>query len=905
VSGLRGWIKQLRVFARKQRVEADLDEELAVHIEMETEKNIREGMEPAEARRAALVEFGGIERTKERVRDARWTRWLEDAAADVRYALRSLARTPMFTAVAVLTLALGIGANTAIFSVVDGVLVQPLPYEDANRIAIVRLGLQPALNIPGDGGLSEAEVRLIDENSRAFEAFAGWVPEFSRYALTGDGNPQEIAVARMDVGAFDLLGVRPLWGRLPTGTEGVFGTSGRRPDAEGVGGERVLLLSEQLWRSRYGSNPGVVGRRIDLNELDYEVIGVLPSGFDFPDPGIDAWIPIRLDPASPDWGIQNRLSGLARLAPGATLESARRDMGELIGRFDETGVPKAMLERYFDGSANIALLKETVVEDARLPLLIVMGTVGFVLLIACGNIANLLLVRAEARSRELAVRLALGSGRRRLIQHQLIESVLLALAGGAAGVALAYLGTRTLVWLAPASLPRLEEIGIRGSALWFTLAASLGTGLLVGAIPALRSTSGASLAGLRGGGRGYTRTRERHQVRDTLAVTQVALALVLVVGAGLMVRTFRALNDVQPGFEADHVLTFRVNPQPERHGGTRAGVARFYERLLARLDEIPGVEATGASMLLPLTGGGWETSLYIVDLPPADGEMNPVFKMRVATPGYFEAMGIPVLEGRTFQAGDESYAVPGPIIISHSLKQRYWPNESALGKRTAVAADMFAEAAVVGVVGDVHDTGLDSAADPMYYYPASDSMLVLGDPMSVVVRTQLDPASIVPDVRSSVAGLDPELPIADLRPMREIVADSISRTTFTMYMLTLAAAVALFLGAVGIYGVIAYNVRQRTSEIGIRVALGEDPARIRRGVLGRGLILAATGVALGLAAATVVGRTMASLLFGVSPLDVRTLLGGAALFLVVAGLASLLPSAKATRISPAEALRTE
>jgi predicted permease len=804
---------------------------------------------------------------------------------DVRTALRALRRRPGFAAVVILTLAVVIGANTAIFSVVDGVLLRPLPYPEPDRLVRVA-----ALLLPQAGGdemsFSDRGYWHFVENGRAFEGFGGYEGA-AEWPLTGEGPPLQIQVRAMTVSAFELLGVRPALGRLPAEEEGA-------PD-----GPQVALLSDALWRTVFGADPQVLGRVIELNGSSREVIGVMPPDYDFPTPETELWIPDQLDPASENFG-GHHIEAIARLAPGATVESALADSESLIGRFSEAGYGPVWFEGVFSGEATARTLQEDIVGDAREPVLILFGTAALVLLVACGNIANLFLARAEARARETAVHLALGSGRGSLIRFVLAESMILGIVGGTLGVLLAYAGTRALVAAAPPMIPRLEDIRVSGAVLAFTALVSVAAGLVVGLLPALRAGSTKALDALKEGGRGGTAGRSRRRARAVLVTLQIAISLVLVVGSVLMVRSFAELRAVDPGFDPEGVLTFGVSPPPNRYENPEA-VARFYDDLIARLRGLPAVSAVGAVNTLPLTGGGAVLTTIIDDFPPAEGEFPPVFVIRRATPGYFEAMGIPVAEGREFIPDDHGLRL-GSLLINESFKAEYWPTESALGKRMTTAG---APARVVGVVGDIRDTGLSEPAEQFIYKPMLDSVGGGVRPMRVVIRSSAEPTALVPAVRGIVADMDPDLPITDLRPMDDIVSDSLSRTTFTMSLLALAAAVALLLGAVGIYGVMSYTVSQRTGEIGVRQALGADAGNLRRLVVAEGSRLALIGIALGLGGALLLGRLLQSLLFGVSPYDPIALVAGSVVFFGVAVLATLVPSARAVAVPPATALRAE
>jgi len=805
---------------------------------------------------------------------------------DVRFAFRSLLKAPGITFVVVVTLAVAIGANTAIFSVVESVLLRPLPYPDEGRIVRVAATVYPSLAPGEDRGntFSDGGYWHFVNNNRSFQEFGAYITEVP-LPLTGGALPLQVDVGPMTLSAFEVLGVLPEHGRLPT------------PEEDTPGGPYVALLSHELWVSQYGGDPSILGETIDLNGTRREVIGVMPAGYNFPAPSVDVWTPLQLDAASANFG-GHYLDAIGRLDSGVTIEAAIQDARSLIARFDEVGYGPGWFEGFFDGGAIVRPLREEIAGNAREPLLIVLGTVGFVLLIACSNVANLLLVRAEGRRQENAVRMALGSSGARLARHMLIESELLALMGGAAGVLLAYAGTRALVWIGPASIPRLDEIGINGAALAFSALVSLLAGLLVGMLPAVRSSSTRTMAALRDGGRGTTFGRDRHRTRNALVITQVTLAFVLVIGSGLMVRSFQALRSVDPGFSAAGVLTFEVQPLPTKYW-ERADVARFYDQLIERLKAVPGVIEAGAIDTLPLTGGGIYLTSVIEEFPPAEDEFAPVFEVRRATPGYFEAMGIPVVEGRTFTPDDHNQRLPS-VIVSNSLKGRYWPDTSALGKRITVAGTT---AQVVGVVGDVHDTSLDAAADQFIYLPMLDDAGGGVRAMTMTVRTAVEPLSAVNAIRSAVAELDADLPMAEVRSMERVLGDSLSRTSFTMSLLVIAALVALFLGSVGLYGVLSYAVSQRTTEIGVRSALGASPGVLRRMVLSQGIRLAGIGVLIGLIAAVALGRVVFAQLYGVMPVDPVTLVAASAIFLAVAAVASLLPAGRAARTAPVDALR--
>ncbi|HTM05102.1 MAG TPA: ABC transporter permease [Vicinamibacterales bacterium] len=872
----------------------EMDEEIDAHLDLQVQAHLDRGLTPDEARRAARRQFGNPTAVKQQARERDPLFHLESFVIDVRQTLRSLRRSPGFTSAAVLTLAVSIGATTAIFSVVDGVLLRPMPFPDPDRLVRVTLHTKPQANATVEMPFAELGFFHFVNNNRTF-AEVGGVSIFAgtngndEWALTGHGSPHALAVARMTAAAFRVLDVPPQLGRFPTDAED-------RPN-----GPRVLLLSDGLWRTAFAASPSVIGSLVQVSGVTWQVIGVMPAWFRFPQPDVDVWIPFQLDPTSKN--VNRPSIGLiARLKPGVTIDAATADAERLIAGFGAIGYPPNWTQDVITGKAHVRTVKDDVVGRSRRPLLVLLGTMAFLLLIGCSNVANLFQVRAEARTMDAAVRVALGSGRRRLIRRLLTEGVLIALAGGIAGVALAYGGLRALVAIAPPSIPRLDEIGINVTVLAFTAAISVAAGLLFALLPALRTASSRVLRALQAG-RSGTAGRERQIARRALVAAQVGLALALFVGSTLMVRSFAALSAVNPGFDASHVLTFRVAPDPKRYPDSEP-LARFYDALLDQVRTIPGVTAAGAASFLPMTGGigglgGPFLGTEIADapLPPDARPPNSVF--RRATPGYFEAMHIPVIEGRTFIADDHQRRL-GSAIISLTLKNKYWPHSSALGKQITIAG---APARIVGVVGDVHDTAPDAPIEPVVYKPMLDARGGGIRAMVVTVRTNRDPLDVLPAVRRTIARLDPDLPVSDIQTMQSVVGASISRTSFTMTVLVLAAGIALFLGAVGIYGVMAYGVVQRTGEIGVRQALGADRASVFALILREGLSMDAIGVAVGLIASAALGHTLSSLLYGVSPYDGITLLLATLVFLAIGVLASAVPVSRAVRVPPAVALR--
>jgi putative ABC transport system permease protein len=808
----------------------------------------------------------------------------ESMMVDAKVAFRTLVKSPGFSVVVVLTLAVGIGANTAIFSVVDAVLLRPLPYPEPDEV--VTLVLDRPDGATGALGFSDAGYRHFLDKNRSFEAFGAYFFQSTELPLTGTGEPTQLSVGIVTNGVYAALGVPALRGRLPSGDEDV------------AGGPLVAVLSHDLWVTRFGADPAAIGSTIELDDRTREVIGIMPPHFAFPDNEIDLWIPLQLGPASENIGLIRYLA-VARLRDDATVESATTDVDDLVRRLGEVGYGPEWFERIFAGRAHVQTLKQQIVGDSRRLLLIVLGAVSFVLLIACANVANLFLARAEGRLRQSAVRAALGATRARLIRYLLTESILLALVGGLGGLALAYVGIRWLGALAPPGIPRLHEVEISATVFWYTGGVSVLAGLLFGILPTLRTGPAKLRSALTDGGRGSTAGRDRLHVRGLLVAAEVALALVLLIGSGLMVRTFRQLASVDPGFDPGGVVTFGLTLPTTRYAGTDAE-AQFFDRLLERVRARPGVEAAGATTSLPLRGGPGYT-VGIEGFPTAPGEFPPVIQHRWVTPGYFEAMRIPVVRGRTVEPEDDR-GEPAALFVSTSLEEQYWPSTSAIGNRIGTFG---AVGTITGVVGDVRLYGLDAPPDQVIYLPLNWPRTPTWRAMSVAVRTSGDPLDLVPTLRREVAALDPGLPLGNIESMNDVVRASMSRTSFTMFLLLLAAVVAAFLGSVGIYGVLSYLVGQRTPEIGVRAALGADAAAIQSHVLGKGMMPAVIGTAVGLAGAALMSRMLESLLFGITPFDPVTFIAGPIMFLMVAMLGCVVPARRAARIDPASALRND
>jgi len=812
---------------------------------------------------------------------------------DIRYALRTLARKPGFTFVAVVTLALGIGANTAIFSVVNAVLLRPLPYPEPERLVQVWNKLESA----GLPQLWFSEPEIIDYRQRQqhFEDIAVFTAQGAN--LTGAGEPQRVTLCFTSAPFFPVLGVNPLLGRTFT------------PEEDVPGNDRVVVLSHAFWEQQFGGDPSAVGRSVTLNENPYVVIGVMPPGFAFPPEEVQLWTPLAINTAEPDSRGSHYLEAVARIKLSISFEEAQAGISGVARQ-----VATDNRDYYREGrgwGSYLIPLHDSYVGEIRPALLVLLAAVGFVLLIACANLANLLLARATVRQKEIAIRAALGAGRLRIVRQLLTESVLLALAGGAAGLLPAYAGLRVLPALSPEGLPRLGEIQIDPRVLGFTLTLSVLTGLFFGLVPAWHAARTDLQESLKEGGR-RSAGSGHHRLRGLLVVAEVALSLVLLVGAGLAMRSFYRLLGVNPGYRTENVLTFRT-ALPNARYPDLPRVNGFYRDLSARLAALPGVDSVSAIDLLPLSGL-YSSGTVSVEapgaafVPPPADEHDPVpgieTDYRTVLPGYFETMGMTLQEGRFFMASDDAEAPP-VAIIDEAFARHFWGDESPLGQRLTLGGGSEPQwRTIVGVVRHIRHYGLQTEGREQLYL-SHPQLPFAARSMHVVLRTSTDSASLFPVVRQLVAALDPELPLYDVDTMEQRLAASVTQPRFNLLLLGLFALVALVMAAVGLYGVMAYSVSQRTHELGVRMALGAQPRDIFRLVVGQGLLLTLAGVALGLLAAFGLTRLMRSLLFGVSATDPLTFTGVAAVLAGVALLACWLPARRATRVDPMLALRYE
>jgi putative ABC transport system permease protein len=875
---LASWWRNL---THRDRVERDLDDDVASYLDLLAEEKMRAGMSPEAARRAARLELGGVEQVKEQVRAVRSGAFLDTLALDLRYGLRMLMRSPGFTTVALLALALGIGANTAIFSVVDGVLLRPLPYPDAGRLVLVSRHFSRS-TFPY-GNLCLADYVDWRAGNRAFEDPA--VFNRRRFDLTGAGEPEQVGGAAVTVGFFSALRVRPLLGR-------VF-----RAGEDGPAREGLAVISESLWRRRFGGNPGVIGQAIDLDGNRSTVIGVLPSSFHFPRPDSEVWTNLVFPPPARRGPFFYR--GLARLAPGVTPAQAQTELNAIARRIE-------LGDRWTAGlTFPMQPLREAIVGDARPALLVLFGAVTLVLMIAAVNVANLLLARATGREREMAVRLGLGAGRGRLLRQLLTESGLLALAGGGAGVAVAASGIGLLRAWNPGNLPRIEEVHLDARVLGFTLLLSLLTGVVFGLAPALQSSRADLAAALKTGGRGSSASAGRRRTRAALVVAELALSLLLLAGAALLLHSFVRLQQVETGLLAPpaRVLTMQISPSAAKYRDDKASIA-FYQRLLERVRQLPGVEAAAVTDSLPPDREGNADTYVIAGRPLAPGELNPITSVPTVSADYFRALGIPLRRGRFFDQGDRQGSRP-VAIVSEGMARRDFPGRNPIGERLKASGPDLNDSPymeIVGVVGDTKYLGLASPLAAAYYQSWAQNG---GQKQFLVVRSAVAAASLAPLLRREVQAIDGDVVVGAVGTMEQALWDSVAQPRFRTVLLAAFAAVAVLLAAIGIYGVIAYSVAQRTHEIGLRMALGAGRAQVLRLVVGQGANLALAGIGLGLAGAFVCTRVLAKLLFGVSATDPLTFLLVPALLAVVALAASFIPARRAAFIEPQQALKYE
>jgi putative ABC transport system permease protein len=876
---------RLKVLVRRRQLDQDLEDELAFHLAMRADQQHRTGTPTNQTDSAARRQFGNTTLLKEDCRSM-WTfPSLETIWQDVCYGARMLRKHPTFTAVTMLTLAMGIGANTALFSVVHAVLLEPLPYPQPAQLVMVweRVRLphyQNERNTPAPGNFADWQTRHTVFSGMGAIRYRSW-------SLTDGGEPVRIEGEAVSAGFFPALQVSPLLGRTFTAEED-------RP-----GGPAVAILSHSLWSERFGSNPQVVGSTIHLDGAGYTVIGIMPLGFHFPDPDDLVWVPLAMSPSDQVNHGSHYLRIVARLRPQVTLAQAQAQMDtiaqQLSAQYPDTNSSVGV---------NIVPLREQVVGDVRPALLVLFGAVALVLLMVCANVASLLLARGAARQREMAIRAALGAGRTRLLRQLLTESLLLALFGGLLGILLAHWGVRGLESLSPPDLPRIGSIGLNAPVLGFSLGVSLLAGLVFGVAPALASLRSDLREPLAEGSRGSA-GGPHGRLRGLLVASELALGVVVLAGAGLLLRSFVVLQNIPLGLDSSSVLTFRVILPAARYA-TYEQRSAFYQRLLEKLESIPEVRCAGGVSFLPLTFAGRTTAIAIEGSAPVPANELPFADFRMVTPGYFRTLGIALAEGRDF-AWSDSPAQPPAVVVSQTLARTFWPGENPIGKRLKLGGGGPQDPwlSVIGVVGDVHQMSRTREPRPAVYLSATQDVGVGDTVRDWAVRSSGDPLLLAPAVRGAVWSVDAVLPVSRVQTMERVLSGTLASQQFNLLLLGLFALLALVLAAVGLYGVSAYFVAQRTRELGVRMALGAERRDVLALVLRMGARLIGLGIVVGLAASLAAGRLLASLLFQVSPRDPLVLAGVAVLLAAVALLACYLPARRATHVDPVIALRHE
>jgi len=897
---VRGWFAKLTGAFGGDRAEQSLHEELESHLALHVADNLRRGMTPEEAARQALLKLGGRDATKEAYRDQRRLPVWDSALQDARFALRTMRRSPGLTGVAILTLALGIGANTAVFSIVNGVLLRPLPYRDPARLMDV-YSSSPERGFPV-GPTSPPDFREMRTQNRTLTSLSAYFN--SALNLSGDFQAERLTGMVVSTEFFDTLGVKPLLGRTFRASEGVWGS------------HRVVILSEKFWRARFGGRPDILGAVLRLDGDLCTVIGVMPASFYFLGEQ-QIWAPMAFKPGDNFDSHSNYFLGMVgRLRPRTTREEARADLNAVMA-----GIAARQPENKGIG-AGLIPLTERVVGDVRRSLWVLLAAVGFVLLLCCVNLSSLLLSRDAARKKEFALRAALGASRVRLLRQFLTENVLLALLGGCASVGLAYAAVAQVRRLA-VDLPRIAHVGVDLTVLAFALAVSIASGLLSGLIPYLWGSRADLMGSLREGRFQSSTSRGSGRVRGALILAEVALAFVLTIGAGLMMQSFSRLLSVNPGFDPHNVLTFDVSlPDSYSEGASAtdlkppARVTAFYNGMVERLGRLPGVANVGVSSALPFQSKGWIKFLSFDDRP-APPSMDAVANVQFhATVGdYFRTMSITLREGRFFNASDNANG-PYVAILNEAAARRFFPNEDPIGKLIFLfppeqlvpkgelpAGLRFPRMRIAGIVNDVHYASLQTPPEPEVYAPLSQSDSL--STMSVAVRTHVPPSSLISAVRSEVSAMDRNLPIARVSTMEELAGSSVALPRLHTLLLAIFGALALGLAAVGLYGVIAQLVAQRRHEVGVRIALGARPRAIVGSIVARAMTLVAIGLLIGCGLALALTHLMSTLLFGVTPTDVPTFVGSALVLMATSALASYLPARRAASVDPMVALRCE
>jgi predicted permease len=882
--------RRLLMLVRRGKFDADLDEEMRLHRELRAQREIDRGLPPEEARYAAQRRFGNDLVLREEARDMWGWNWLEHILRDIQYGLRMLRKSPGFTAVAVLTLALGIGANTAIFTVINAVLLRPLPFPNPEQLVT----------------LFERDLKKgYDQNAPAAANYLDWQAQnnaFTRmaaygggqYNLTGNERPERVAGAAVAANLFPLLGISPVLGRT-------FATEEEQP-----GHDRVVVLSYGLWEERFGGRPDIVGKSITVNGRTCTVIGVMPPGFVFPGdtgtvqeiytwPPARLWVPLALDAQT--WAVRSDhyLSVIARLKRNVTIQQAASEMDSI-----EQGLVKQYPNEFIGSEVKLVPLSRQVASGLEPVLLVLLGAVAFVLLIGCANVANLLLARAASRKKEMAVRAALGASRLRVMRQLIVESLLLGIAGGALGVLLAGLGLSMLKAVIPENFPRIGGIRIDGWVLGFTTLIAFTTAILFGLAPAFQSSKTDLTESLKEGGRGFSEGLRHNRLRSLLVISEVGLSLVLLVGAGLMIRSFIRLENVSLGFNPDHLLTMELSLPESKY---RQGELRkaMIQGVIDRLEVLPGVNSAAATTLLPLAGDNFNSAIEIQGEQLKAPGQSPTTEVRVVTPQYFKTMGIPLERGRLTTSEDTTTS-PHVLLINQTLAQRWLPEKNPIGRRATLGWDGFS-GQIVGVVADTKEFGVDAEVREEVYIPYSQAPW--WPKVALALRTTSDPTKLANAARVAILGVDPDQPVSEVRTMEQIVSGSVSQPRFRTLLLGLFAGLALVLATLGIYSVVSYSVGQRTHEIGIRMAVGASEGDVLKLVMTQSMSLALVGIVTGVAGALPLTRLVSTWLYGVRSTDLGTFLVVGLLLVFVALLASYVPARRATKVDPMVALRHE
>ncbi|HEX5425130.1 MAG TPA: ABC transporter permease [Candidatus Acidoferrales bacterium] len=874
---------RLRSLFRRERVDGELNEELRFHLERQIVANVASGMSPDAARRAALREFGGIDQIREECADMRRINWLQDFFQDVHYGLRMLRKSPGFTIVAILTLALGIGANTAIFSVVYAVLLKPLPYPHPTQLVVITdSNSQKGIR---KGNTSYQDFLELRDQNHVFSDVGGLTGH--DLTLTGRGDPFQVDTASVTPGLLAAMGVKPLAGRIFLPEDGKRGAA------------PVVILSENLWRDRFGADPRAIGTAVNLDMRDFTIVGIMPSNFRYPFFSSEQiWIPVQQDPLFGSW-MNNpdlRFMGItARLKPGVSIANAQAELDAVSAR-----IAKKFPAEDKDFEFGVAPLQEDLVGGARKGLLILLGCVGLVLLIACANISNLLLARATSRTREMAVRSALGAGRLRIVRQLLAESAVLGMLGAIAGILLAYWGVHALRSLVPSDLTRLHAITLDGWVLAFSLALAVLASIIFGLAPAFFAADSRLTGSLKNSARAG---EGRQWTRNALAVAEIALAMLVLVAAGLLGRSFLTLTSVNPGFDPNHVVKAEID-LPRFQYSKPAQWTAFGDELLRRVQAQPGMHDSAIGIPLPLAHAVVPTLPFdiVAGPPPRPGTIRTA-DYGATSPQYLRVMGIPLLRGRWFNSQDRPDA-PLTTVISEAFAHRYFPNQNPIGKQLSFSFPPAAPVPrqIVGIVGDVHDTSLARDPSPMMYVPFAQAPFWGAE---IVTRSDLSTGVIASTIRAQVGKIDKNLPVTGVEAMNTAIDSTVVQPRFRASLVALFGAMALILAAAGIFGVISYSVSRRTHEIGIRMALGASGGNVTRMILGESARVILIGLALGVAIALGLTRLLANLLFGVRPADPLTFVAVGAVLVFVGLAAAYVPARRAMRVDPVTAMRCE